>query len=495
MHAARHHRYDQHPLQPTVTTTTSTTASTPTTLSLASTSTTVMTTSSTSNNSNNSNNLSSYNKHHHHSTSKGVASASIAGLLELAFFHPVDTISKRLMHHQGSLEKGKGLRKVISKEAAGRGLVREFMNLYPAFQYAVVYKMMQRSLQFGSHPIILDYITRNHASDYKRTFGSKWSNTLMSASGGVVVGVLEVALLPLDALKVKGQVQVKMLSDKNTGSSSSNSPPSSSSSSGNRPKTTGKKPLPPPSSSHQLPPFHHGQPGLLLSSSSTTMAINDFQHHHQQSYIIRPRTTKYHFFHSSGSSQLSSSSIKTPLNMTSSTTSSTTVTVARLPVTTTTTMATAIELIRNPLLLANLYRGASWTASRNAVGCSALFGTSAFIKDRVFHWEDIHHTKHSGGKNTNTKSQHTVTQMFLASLAGAVASITVAAPFDVIKVRVQAAPLDRPVSGFHVLNQLLKVEGVWALTKGIVPKLLASGPKVTFAFTVAQALSEWMERF
>ncbi|KAJ3318683.1 hypothetical protein HDU76_000755 [Blyttiomyces sp. JEL0837] len=67
--------------------------------------------------------------------------------------------------------------------------------------------------------------------------------------------------------------------------------------------------------------------------------------------------------------------------------------------------------------------------------------------------------------------------MALASMAGAMASIAVAAPLDVVKVRVQAAPLDAPISGFSVVSGMLRTEGVWALTKGVVPKMLASGPK------------------
>lgn len=71
----------------------------------------------------------------------------------------------------------------------------------------------------------------------------------------------------------------------------------------------------------------------------------------------------------------------------------------------------------------NLYRGASWTAARNAPGSFALFGGSALVKDRVFKLEKY--------------SDATFMQDSIASVAGAVASITVAQPLDVIKTRIQ----------------------------------------------------------
>jgi hypothetical protein len=61
-----------------------------------------------------------------------------------------------------------------------------------------------------------------------------------------------------------------------------------------------------------------------------------------------------------------------------------------------------------------LYRGAGWTAARNAPGSFALFGGASLVKDRVFKIEDY--------------SKATFFQNFCASIGGAVASITVSAP-------------------------------------------------------------------
>ena len=82
-----------------------------------------------------------------------------------------------------------------------------------------------------------------------------------------------------------------------------------------------------------------------------------------------------------------------------------------------------------------------------------------------------------------------------ASVAGATAPTVVAAPFDVNKVRMQATALDSmSVSGIYVLRTLVKNEGIWALSKSVGPKLIASTPTVAFSYTVAQSLTDWFHR-
>lgn len=47
-------------------------------------------------------------------------------------------------------------------------------------------------------------------------------------------------------------------------------------------------------------------------------------------------------------------------------------------------------------------------------------------------------------------------------------SITVAAPLDVIKTRIQNRPFDSPESGFTIVRSLLATEGPTAFFKGLV---------------------------
>ncbi|KAI8615809.1 mitochondrial carrier domain-containing protein [Chytriomyces sp. MP71] len=327
-------------------------------------------------------------RHGQSKSTKGILGAGTAGLMELFLFHPVDTIGKRLINDRTrrfsswsafSKENRPNLRTVIFKDAAGTGIVREIGSLYPAFGFAIVYKVMQRSLQFGIHPIINRYLLGNYAQEFQDRFGPRLARTMVAGTGGVLIGLSEVLLLPLDALKVKGQTGVKVLSGK--------------------------------------------------ASLHRSHAINPEPESHS-----RAATTK--------------------------------------------------NLIQNPRLLLGLYRGASWTAIRNCFGCFALFGTSTFIKDQTF---DLYNPRNA----TQTAS---LAQHFVASLTGACASIVVAAPFDVIKVRMQATSLNATgVSGVRILRELVDREGVRALMKGVGPKLMASAPKVTFSFTVAQWMSDFFD--
>ncbi|THU92261.1 mitochondrial carrier [Dendrothele bispora CBS 962.96] len=121
-----------------------------------------------------------------------------------------------------------------------------------------------------------------------------------------------------------------------------------------------------------------------------------------------------------------------------------------------------------------LYRGWGWTMARNAPGSFALFGASAVTKDYVLGVSDY--------------SKATWTQNFIASIAGAVASITVAAPLDTVKTRIQNANFESKVPGMVVVRDLVKNEGMTAFFKGLTPKILVVGPKLVFSYTLAQSL-------
>ena len=86
-----------------------------------------------------------------------------------------------------------------------------------------------------------------------------------------------------------------------------------------------------------------------------------------------------------------------------------------------------------------------------------LFGASAVTKDYVLGVSDY--------------SKATWTQNFIASVAGAVASITVAAPLDTIKTRIQNANFEQKTRGVTIVRDLLRDEGAMALFKGLTPKV------------------------
>lgn len=121
-----------------------------------------------------------------------------------------------------------------------------------------------------------------------------------------------------------------------------------------------------------------------------------------------------------------------------------------------------------------LYRGWGWTAARNAPGSFALFGGSAFAKEKIFKLTDY-----------NAASWY---QNFVASIVGASASLIVSAPLDVIKTRIQNRNFENPESGFRIVGQMMRNEGLTSFFKGLTPKLLMTGPKLVFSFWLAQTL-------
>ncbi|KAF7846302.1 hypothetical protein BT93_L4650 [Corymbia citriodora subsp. variegata] len=131
-----------------------------------------------------------------------------------------------------------------------------------------------------------------------------------------------------------------------------------------------------------------------------------------------------------------------------------------------------LQIIRDEGM--GLYRGAGWTAARNAPGSFALFGGSAWAKEKLFKLEDY---------NAATWGQN-----FVASVAGASASLIVSAPLDVIKTRIQNRNFENPESGFRIVSNMMKTEGITSFFKGLTPKMLMTGPKLVFSFWLAQTL-------
>lgn len=288
-----------------------------------------------------------------------VGGSIISGLCEIVIFHPVDTIAKRLMAHRGavstSLSRGSTaatavivptLPEVIFREASHEPILRKWRSLFPGIGWGASYKVLQRTYKFGGQLYVKDHIADRFGGQLRSTFGEKNGRALSHALAGSVIGVGEVALLPLDVLKIKAQTNPDALSGR----------------------------------------------GVL------------------------------NIFMSEGT---------------------------------------------------GLYRGAAWTAARNAPGSFALFGGAAVARNLM---------------GMKEGEQPTWGQSFTSSCAGATASITVAAPFDVVKTRIQACAFDDPRSGTAIVRDLLRYEGPIAFFKGLGPKLAVVGPKLVFSFAVAQKM-------
>ncbi|KAI6114094.1 mitochondrial carrier protein [Pisolithus sp. B1] len=248
-----------------------------------------------------------------------VLGSGASGVAELVVFHPVDTVAKRLMSN-----KSKG------------------------------YKVAQRIYKFGGQPWFNDIISRHYKDDFTRLFGERKGKMLIQAAAGSLTGIGEVVLLPLDALKIKRQVNPEAFRGR-------------------------------------------GVVRIFMEEGTT------------------------------------------------------------------------------------LYRGWGWTMARNAPGSFALFGASAATKEYVLGVSDY--------------SKATWTQNFIASVAGAVASITIAAPLDTVKTRIQNANFEQKVPGLTVIRDLVRNEGPLAFFKGLTPKILVVGPKLVFSYTLAQSLIPMFSKY
>ncbi|KAJ2005815.1 high copy suppressor of abf2 [Coemansia thaxteri] len=292
-------------------------------------------------------------KKHSESGTARLLGAGASGILELFTFHPVDTLSKRLMSNTerifgGGQSMGESLgrlNQVVFRDAAGKATVGKYLSLFPGLGYAAGYKVAQRIYKFGGQPVVRDYLERNHGQAFTRAFGERNGKAMLHATAGSLIGVGEVALLPLDVLKIKRQTN---------------------------------------------PEAFRGR-GVVRIVADEGMA---------------------------------------------------------------------------------LYRGAGWTVMRNAPGSFALFGGSAFVKEFAFGLADY--------------NKATFMQNFFASIGGAVASLMVSAPMDVIKTRIQARSFDSPESGMTILRRMVQQEGLSSFFKGLTPKILVVGPKLVFGFTLAQ---------
>ncbi|KDR82081.1 hypothetical protein GALMADRAFT_240564 [Galerina marginata CBS 339.88] len=283
-----------------------------------------------------------------------ILGSGTSGVAELLIFHPVDTVAKRLMSNKAKVSFST-LSPIIFRDAATAPLTTKFFSLFPGLGYAAGYKVAQRVYKFGGQPWFNDLINKHYKTQFNNTFGERKGKMMMQATAGSLTGIGEVVLLPLDALKIKRQVNPEAFRGR-------------------------------------------GVVRIFMEEGTT------------------------------------------------------------------------------------LYRGWGWTMARNAPGSFALFGASAATKEYVL--------------GVNDYSKATWVQNFIASIAGAVASITVAAPLDTVKTRIQNANFERKVHGMTVVKELIKNEGPTAFFKGLTPKILVVGPKLVFSYTLAQSLiplfSKWV---
>jgi len=144
--------------------------------------------------------------------------SSVAGILEIVIFHPIDTISKRLMSNTSTIfQKGEEsknnmtrLNKVIFKDSINKGFFGKWGSLFPGVSFGAAYKVLQRTYKFGCQPILNKYLEKPWGPTFKQYFGVNGKD-MLNASTGALIGMGEVVLLPLDVLKIKAQTNPDVL--------------------------------------------------------------------------------------------------------------------------------------------------------------------------------------------------------------------------------------------------------------------------------------------
>lgn len=141
---------------------------------------------------------------HKESAAARIAGSGASGIAELFLFHPVDTISKRLMSNKANLSLST-LNSVVFRQHASATVGKKFLSLFPGLGYAAGYKILQRVYKFGGQPYANDFLNANYKRTFVNLFGEKNGKAMMHAAAGSAIGVGEIVLLPLDVLKIKRQ--------------------------------------------------------------------------------------------------------------------------------------------------------------------------------------------------------------------------------------------------------------------------------------------------
>jgi len=118
-----------------------------------------------------------------------------AGGMELCLFYPADTIAKRLMNSKEAFSVS-NWQNLVLQDSCAAGPVAKFRSLFPGLSFGAAYKISQRSFVWGCQPLVKDVL---------RSRTNLKSGVFCDGLAGSIMGMCEVALLPLNALKTKAQ--------------------------------------------------------------------------------------------------------------------------------------------------------------------------------------------------------------------------------------------------------------------------------------------------
>jgi hypothetical protein len=103
------------------------------------------------------------------------------------------------------------LNHAIFRESCNKNPIQKVGSLFPGVGFGAAYKILQRVYKFGGQPILRDKLSVTYGVEFEERFGHKNGRTMIAAVSGSIIGIGEVFLLPLDALKVKAQTAPEQL--------------------------------------------------------------------------------------------------------------------------------------------------------------------------------------------------------------------------------------------------------------------------------------------
>ena len=128
----------------------------------------------------------------------------------------------------------------------------------------------------------------------------------------------------------------------------------------------------------------------------------------------------------------------------------------------------------------NYYNGAPITALRNCIAIGNFFFINSLFREYLF-------------EKTN-QWDLTFQQYAFTSLCSSIISITISAPFDMVKTRIQNKNFGESVDSFVTVSNIIKHEGYRAFFKGLNTKLIIIAPKIIFSYSISQYLISQLEK-
>ena len=95
---------------------------------------------------------------------------------------------------------------IVFKDSYNASFMKRYASLFPGLSFAVAYKVLQRVYKFGGQPFAREFVAKTPVGPFfKSHLGEKAGRAMTEATAGCLIGIGEVALLPLDVLKIKAQ--------------------------------------------------------------------------------------------------------------------------------------------------------------------------------------------------------------------------------------------------------------------------------------------------